>query len=186
AGSSVDYGPRWARALGRDADPDFLRGIDATLRRAAGRRLGPLGDPAAEFAPLKAMGFWLGIATNDAEANARAQTDALGLSPHLDFLAGYDSGHGRKPAPGMVTAFAASVGCAPGEVLFVGDSAVDMATARAAGAVAVGVLCGPAGREELASLADHLVADVSAAVALAGRLRAGASPAASASVLART
>ena len=57
-----------------------------------------------------ARGFRLGIATNDAETSARAQAESLGLLPFLDFIVGYDSGHGGKPEPGMVTAFARRIG----------------------------------------------------------------------------
>jgi phosphoglycolate phosphatase len=45
--------------------------------------------------------------------------------------------------------------------------------ARAAGALAIAVLSGPLGRDALAPLADHIVADVAALPALLAELAAG-------------
>jgi len=39
--------------------------------------------------------------SDDGEAAALQQAEILGLVPHLDYIVGYDSGHGRKPHPGM-------------------------------------------------------------------------------------
>ena len=61
----------------------------------------------------------------------------------LEFVAGYDSGLGAKPEPGPVIAFAAAVGVSTNEIVVVGDFALDVATARNAGARAVAVLTGP-------------------------------------------
>ncbi len=61
----------------------------------------------------------------------------------LDFVAGYDSGFGAKPEPGPVIAFAAAVGVSTNEIVVVGDSALDVVTARNAEARAVAVLTGP-------------------------------------------
>ena len=55
---------------------------------------------------------------------------------------------------------AASV--APAEVVVVGDSRHDLAMARAAGTgAAVGVLSGTSGHDDLATLADAVIADIS-------------------------
>ena len=71
----------------------------------------------------------------------------------------------------MILAFAASLGIAPSGVAMVGDSALDLIAARAAGAVAVAVLSGPAPREELAPLADHVLDGIEGLPALVDRLR---------------
>ncbi len=65
---------------------------------------------------LRARGLKLGVATNDSEAPARAHLDRHGLTGLLDFMAGYDSGHGAKPGPGMCLAFAAATGLDPAHV----------------------------------------------------------------------
>ena len=160
AGSSTSYGPDWARVLGR-SDLDAVKAeLDQRFHAAGLRHLTPLGEPAPVLKALAAHGLHLGIATNDSERAARAQADVLGLIPHLTFVAGYDSGHGAKPGPGMVQAFARQCGCVPGSVAMVGDSLHDLQAARAAGAVAVAVLSGPASRGELEPHADVVLGGI--------------------------
>jgi phosphoglycolate phosphatase len=174
AGSSADYGPDWAHVLGREAGPAFYREMDELFAYWGLRSLAPIHAPAEVAGALKGQGFRLGIATNDAEISARAQACALGLEPYLDFVAGYDSGFGRKPDPGMVLGFAEACGLAPGAVALVGDSLHDLHAARAAGALAVAVLTGPlkeASRLELEPHADHVLGSIADLPAWAGRLR---------------
>ena len=112
--------------------------------------------PQAEATPLapllddlRGRGLRLGVATNDAEMPARAHLDGAGVTDRFDFIAGADSGHGGKPAPGQLLAFCATVGLAPSEVLMVGDSLHDLHAGRAAGMRRVAVLTGLATRAEL-------------------------------------
>jgi phosphoglycolate phosphatase len=160
AGSSASYGPIWAEILGRADHAALFQEMDTLLREAGLRSLSPIGQPVSVLQELIGLGFRLGIATNDAEASALAQLDALHLIPHLDFIAGYDSGHGAKPEPGMVLAFARALGVEPSEVALVGDSVHDLTAARAAGAVGIAVLTGPAPQHELAPHADHVLASI--------------------------
>ena len=112
----------------------------------------------------------MGIATNDATAAALAWVAASDLEDRFEFVTGADGGHGAKPGPGMVEGFCRLHGLAAAEVAMVGDSAHDMATARAAGCgLAVAVLGGVAGRAVLAPLADRVidsVADLEGALSL--------------------
>jgi phosphoglycolate phosphatase len=120
--------------------------------------------PAAPLGPLlgrlAAAGLVLGVATNDAEAPARAHLAAAGILGRFAFVAGYDSGHGPKPGPGMLEAFCRATRLAPAACVMVGDSLHDLASGRAAGMATVGVLTGLAGREELAPLADVVLPDI--------------------------
>jgi phosphoglycolate phosphatase len=165
-GATSQYGMDWARALGRDDFPALRAEIDAIAAVECLHSLTPIGAPAQILAALRARGLKLGLATNDAEASARRHLDQLGLTAEMDFLAGYDSGHGAKPGPGMALAFARAIGAAPAEVALVGDSLHDLECARSAGAVAIGVLTGLAGREDLSPHADYVIADISALPAL--------------------
>jgi phosphoglycolate phosphatase len=70
----------------------------------------------------------------------------------------------------MEVAFARQIGVAPQRIAMVGDSRHDLEAARAAGALAVAVLSGPADRAELAPLADHVVDDIAALPALFAEL----------------
>lgn len=112
------------------------------------------------FAQLRELGLRLGIATNDAEAPARAHLDRAGVLGLFDFIAGYDSGHGGKPAAGQLHAFCLQTGLQSVDCLMVGDSTHDLHAGRAAGMRTVGVLSGPAPRAELAPFADVVLADI--------------------------
>ncbi|WP_349371733.1 HAD family hydrolase [Salinarimonas sp.] len=169
AGSTDAFAPAWADILGRAPDLAFRTEVDALLARHGLDSLTPIGAPAALFARLAARGVALGVATNDSEASARAQAAALGIAGHCPFVAGYDSGWGAKPEPGMVAAFVAATGLAPREVALVGDSLHDLHAARAAGVVAIAVLSGPrraAARAEVEPHADHVVDSIEALEAL--------------------
>ena len=109
---------------------------------------------------LKGQGLTIGLGTNDAEAVARAQLARLGVEGLFGFIAGFDSGHGGKPAPGMCTAFVAHAGVAPERAVMVGDSAHDLVAGRAAGMQTVAVLTGVAAADELAPFADAVLADI--------------------------
>ena len=117
--------------------------------------------PLAPFlTALRARGLKLGVATNDADAPARAHLHAAGVVDHLDFIAGFDSGHGGKPSPGQLLAFCAATGCDPAGVIMVGDSTHDLRAGRAAGMRTVAVLTGPAPAGVLAPLADAVLPDI--------------------------
>ena len=125
--------------------------------------------PMAEAVPLvplmtalKARGLSLGLATNDTEVPARAHLAAHGLTDLFDFIAGYDSGHGPKPGPGMCQAFARQTGLDPRQCAMVGDSLHDLHAGKAAGMTAIAVLTGIAGREELRPAADVILPDIGA------------------------
>jgi phosphoglycolate phosphatase len=165
-GATSQYGLAWAEALGRTDFPVLRGEIDALAAAACIASLTPVGEPAAVLRTLRGRGLKLGLATNDAEASARRHLDQLGLAALMDFVAGYDSGHGAKPGPGMVAAFAREIGAETAEVALVGDTLHDLQCARAAGAIAVAVLSGIAGREVLAPHADYVIADIGALPAL--------------------
>ncbi|MEX2520894.1 MAG: HAD family hydrolase [Paracoccaceae bacterium] len=126
--------------------------------------LTPTAGLAEALEQLRRMGLSLGVATHDTELAARAHMRAIGLYELFDFFAGYDSGYGTKPGPGMPQAFCAALALKPQEVVMVGDSLHDLGAGRAAGcAASVGVLTGLATEAELAPHADvilHSVADL--------------------------
>ncbi len=157
AGSSAHYGPLWAEALGLQAEQGLYDRIDHLFREAGMRHLTPIGHPAQALGALHARGLRLAIVTNDAETNAREQAAALGLTPFIDRVHGYESGFGSKPDPGMVTAAAEAFGLAPDAVAVIGDSAHDLSAARGAGARFILVRSGPAPVEDLLPHSDLVV-----------------------------
>lgn len=123
--------------------------------------------PMQQATPLKpllshftAQGIRVGLATNDAEAPARAHLRAVGVEDRFDFIAGCDSGYGAKPGPGQLLAFADQMGVNPADVLMVGDSRHDLIAGRAAGMGTVGVLSGLATARDLEGFADIILADI--------------------------
>ena len=102
----------------------------------------------------------LGVVTNDGEAPARAHLESVGISRFFAFIAGYDSGHGAKPAPGPLLAFSKVTGTSPDRTLMVGDSRHDLSAGRAAGMTTVGVLTGIAEAPALSDLADVILPDI--------------------------
>ena len=174
AGSSASYGALWGAALGRSDLAQLRSEIDRLTAVESLKALMPIGRPLDVLDTLRAMGLRLGVATNDSQASADRQVAALGLGDVIEFVAGYDSGHGGKPDPGMVLAFASHIGVGPEQVAMVGDSRHDLHAARAAGALAIAVLSGPAAREELEADADHVLDDIAALPALLARLAEGA------------
>ena len=74
AGSTADYGFRWAQALGRTDLAVLKAEIDALSAVESLRALTPIAETPAVFSALSAMGLRLGIATNDSETE-RPATD---------------------------------------------------------------------------------------------------------------
>lgn len=171
SGSLYEIASAWGRILGRTDDEALRAELNGFFADETLRTLMPIGDPVAVMDALRAQGRRLGLATNDAEASALGQLKALGLDVHMEFVAGYDSGHGGKPSPGMVLAFADALGLPPERIALVGDTLHDLHAARAAGAVAIAVLSGPVGHDILAPHADHIIpsiADLPALLAMLG------------------
>mgnify|MGYP001109814437 CR=1 FL=1 len=106
---------------------------------------------------LAARGLRLGVVTNDSEAGATGHLGQTRILERFDFVAGFDSGHGAKPAPGPLLAFAAQLGLDPAHVVMVGDSTHDLIAGRRAGMQTVGVLTGIAEAPELEPHADVIL-----------------------------
>ena len=138
--------------------------VEALMARmAAAARTAPQ-VPVAPLAPLfddlAARGLTLGLVTNDTEGPARTHLAREGIEGRFTFVAGSDSGHGAKPDPGQLQAFCAATGLAPRECVMVGDSTHDLRAGRAAGMRCLGVLTGPARREDLTPLADRVLGSI--------------------------
>lgn len=157
AGTAEDIAQALASVL-----PDLSRDDVADLinRAAARAQMVPAVPLQLLLGELKAMGLKIGLATNDSEAAARVHLETHDLTDFFDFIAGYDSGHGAKPAPGMCQAFAHAMGLDPRRVVMVGDSLHDLHAGQAAGMRRVAVLTGMAGAHELRPHADVVMRDI--------------------------
>jgi phosphoglycolate phosphatase len=115
---------------------------------------------------LAGAGRVLAVHTNKPGVMARKILAGLGLLPRFAAVTGGDEAP-RKPDPTGVREIMAHVGASPGETIFVGDSRVDVETARAAGVALVAVTWGLSSRAELARAgATVFAADVAELAAL--------------------
>jgi len=118
-------------------------------------------DLAAFFAAMHARGYWLGVASSDNEASIRATARRFGFDGYLHYVAGYDSGFGTKPEPGMVLGFCAATGLQPHEIAVVGDNNHDLHMGRSAGAgLTIAVLTGTGSRLSLSEASDYCLNDI--------------------------
>ncbi|WP_224244763.1 HAD family hydrolase [Hyalangium gracile] len=129
-------------------------------------RTRPFPGIPAVLSQLAAEDVRLAVLSNKADAFTRRLVE--GLLPGVPFTAIYGERPGvpRKPDPTAALAVATELGAAPAECAFVGDTSVDMNTARNAGMYGVGVTWGFRSAEELraegaralATTADELLA----------------------------
>ncbi|MBP1850443.1 HAD family hydrolase [Rhizobium halophytocola] len=140
---------------------DLVERIDIAFAAAADHSVA-ITELADLFAALKDQGFALGIASSDNERSIRRTVERFALTPYVDFVAGYDSGHGVKPTAGMVLGFCAATGLRPAQVAVVGDNNHDLHMGLNAGAgLKIGVLSGTGSRESLQADSDMLIPDIS-------------------------
>ncbi len=158
AGTTAEICAAWAEILPGGGRQDMLAAVEQAFIEGGARHAVPVTDLAALVRRLKGRGLRVGVATSDSEAGARASLGPFGILEEIDFLAGYDSGYGGKPGPGMVHGFCRSVGLDPRQTAVVGDNPHDLEMGRRAGAgLKIGVLTGTSSRDELAGLADYVL-----------------------------
>jgi phosphoglycolate phosphatase len=149
---------------------DLIRHFDLFFLEGAANAV-PLADLRRVFLALKQRGLKLGIASSDNEASIRCMAEGQHILPLLDYVAGYDSGHGVKPNPGMIEGFARECGLASSEIAMVGDNAHDLHMARNAKAgLAVAVLTGTGNATTLSPFADHVLGSIEDLEALLDRV----------------
>ena len=96
------------------------------------------------LAALRAQGVALAICTNKPEDLSRRLIDALGWRDHFDAIIGGDTIATSKPDPAMLRLAIKNSGGGP--AVLVGDSLVDVQTARAAAVPCIAVAFGYADR----------------------------------------
>jgi phosphoglycolate phosphatase len=75
----------------------------------------------------------LAILTNKPQRPTERILDGLGIAAFFRWVVGGDTPHGRKPDPGGLNYLMAVAAAGPDGTVMVGDSAIDLRTARAAG-----------------------------------------------------
>jgi phosphoglycolate phosphatase len=75
----------------------------------------------------------LAVLTNKPQHPTERILDGLGIAAFFRWVVGGDTRHGRKPDPGGLNHLMSVADAAADETVLVGDSAIDLRTARAAG-----------------------------------------------------
>jgi phosphoglycolate phosphatase len=146
------------KMVGRGARSMIERGLAAGGRKLAAGELNRLvedfiayyaehiADRSRPFPGLEATldelaadGYRLAVCTNKLEGLSRRLLDALGLSSRFVAICGADTFGIQKPNPELLRRTIARAAGDTGRAVMVGDSDIDIATARAAGVPVVGV-----------------------------------------------
>ncbi|TMJ17359.1 MAG: HAD family hydrolase [Alphaproteobacteria bacterium] len=132
--------------------------------RAEGLANEPLYDGiAALIDRLEAEGWLLGVATGKSDRGLKLCLEAHGLADRFVTLQTADR-HPSKPHPSMIEQAMAEAGAAPETTMMIGDTIWDIAMARAAGTLAIGVAWGYHDADELLRAGAHRVAETPASV----------------------
>lgn len=106
---------------------------------------------------LKEMGLIIAVISNKADEMAKIVVDKI-FGNAFDYVTGKREGYPTKPDPTLTLEVIGELGVKPQECAFVGDSGMDMATAKNSGCIALGVLWGFREAEELQENgADYLL-----------------------------
>lgn len=89
------------------------------------------------LAALTDAGIPCGICTNKPEAIARDLLEAMGIADAFGVIQGSEAGFPRKPDPAGLAHVMETLGVSPQDTHMIGDSVVDLETARAAGLIGV-------------------------------------------------
>jgi phosphoglycolate phosphatase len=146
-------------------DDALVAEVLAEYRAAYGRNWNNKSKPYAGIvellATLSGQGIRLAVLSNKPhEFTEQCVTELLPGAP-FEKVYGDREGIPRKPDPGAALSICADLGVDPARTMFVGDTDVDIRTGAGAGMVAVGVLWGFRGEDELrAAGAVHIVKEV--------------------------
>jgi phosphoglycolate phosphatase len=140
----------------REHDPESEDYIESTRAEAAADYAGRCLERTRAYpgvsellAALSARGVRAAILSNKPDALTRKCADGLFPNFSFAFVRGETPEFPRKPDPASALDICARLGVAPADALYLGDSGVDMRTAKAAGLTALGALWGFRSEAEL-------------------------------------
>jgi phosphoglycolate phosphatase-like HAD superfamily hydrolase len=153
-----------ARVLGLSVDASEV--VKATERYRAlwraevGPRLAGLVFPGVRegLATLRERGLSLGVATGKTQAGADHSIDEAGLRALLDHIAGHDRAARPKPHGDLALFVLRALSLQADEAVVVGDSALDLQMAHAAGVRSIAVTYGAQSEDDLRAAAPTWVA----------------------------
>ena len=130
-----------ARALGENCtEEERQRALDFFLRYYEAHKMDTTyAYPGVAETLQKLAGMQMAVLTNKPVRISVRILDAMGLSKYFRAIYGGNSFETKKPDPVGARTILKELGAEPGEALFVGDSEVDVQTARNAGMMAAAV-----------------------------------------------
>ncbi len=149
-----------ARALGEGAtEEDCLRGLEFFIKYYSVHKLDHTAlYPGVREALDALAGMPMAVLTNKPVGASRGILQGLGLAEHFRFVYGGNSFERKKPDPMGVETILREFGAAPAQVMVVGDSEIDVQTARNSGTWMCGVTYG-FGSHRLAEYPPDLLVD---------------------------
>lgn len=157
--------PAAMHRLAPGEDPEIHASLVQAYRTAffMAREQGLVAEPLYEgigelLASLHGTGWRLGVATGKSDRGLAGCLTAHGLFDLFVTLQTADR-HPSKPDPSMLLAAMRETGAGPSDTVMIGDTAFDMAMARAAGCRALGVAWGYHAPEELLEAGAEAVAE---------------------------
>ena len=148
-----------AHEIGRDLSPDEAERLQKRHGEVYNALLPdrhPLPGAVELLRHLREAGIKHGIATSGKRPDAQPSLDALDL-PSDVVVVDRTAVERAKPEPDLFLACQEKLGVAPGECYVVGDAVWDVLAARRAGMLAVGLLSGGYGEQELAQAGAYRV-----------------------------
>lgn len=141
------------RALpeGEKSEENLRRCLEIFMKRYGEHycdKTAPYGGVIPLLADLKKRGMKLAVISNKAQEMADRVVKSL-LGGVFDVVAGKREGYPAKPDPALTLEVIRELSVKPQECVLAGDSGMDMAAAKNAGAVGVGVLWGFRKKDEL-------------------------------------
>ena len=133
-----------ARALGSDAsEQDCMLGLEFFIKYYSAHKLDNTALYPGVRETLDALrGMPMAVYTNKPVRVSRNIIQELGVGDHFRFVYGGNSFERKKPDPMGVNSILREFGAAPAQAMIVGDSEVDVQTARNAGTWVCGVTYG--------------------------------------------
>lgn len=138
---------------------DLVRSAESHYKRAVVVKTRPYHNVLKMLDLLQSRHAKMAVLSNKPDALTREVVRQLNLDHFFSVVQGATTEESRKPSPDSALSIARSWGCAPGDIFFVGDSLIDIATAVNSGMISVGVSWGFVPREKILSARPKFLVD---------------------------
>lgn len=129
----------WLRLWG-EFKQEWLDYYRENFREVEQSELRPYPDAVETLETLRVRGIKVGVVSN--RRFAKRSVDAAKLTSYMDVVVGLEDVENAKPHPEPLLKGFAAIGVKPENGIYVGDTDIDMQTAKAAGVKGIGVATG--------------------------------------------